>query len=349
MAVGVVVVAERVEPAHHGVEGPVDGEGPDVPFQVCDGVRGELRIGARLLQVGRRQVDARHHHARRGQPPGDAPVATGRVEDRVSRAADRAARGSPRCRRPSARRRSTPRRSRGSRRRRWPPCRTSCAIIAAGRVARMREPEDLSFDAATAVQQTGDPALFEADIHHLWTVGDKPNGGYLLALLGRAARIIASRRRQPGLGGPVLLHHLPAAARARPGHRADDAAPQRAYGRPRAGRPRPGRGRSGGRRVRARRPSRGARHPLRRHRALPRAGPRGVRAPHPEDPDRRLCRDHGRARPPARPGHAPLRRLSPAGRHAGRSCAAGHASPTAGSPTPCRCSSSPTPSRRPRS
>jgi hypothetical protein len=55
----------------------------------------------------------------------------------------------------------------------------------------MREPDDLSFDGATAVQQTGDPTLFEARVHHLWTVGDKPNGGYLLALLGRAARIIA--------------------------------------------------------------------------------------------------------------------------------------------------------------
>ncbi len=55
----------------------------------------------------------------------------------------------------------------------------------------MREREDLSFDAATAVQQTGDPAVFEAAVHHLWTVGDKPNGGYLLALLGRAARITA--------------------------------------------------------------------------------------------------------------------------------------------------------------
>jgi hypothetical protein len=52
----------------------------------------------------------------------------------------------------------------------------------------MREPEDISFDAATAVRPAGAPHLFETDIHELWTVGDKPNGGYLLALLGRAAR-----------------------------------------------------------------------------------------------------------------------------------------------------------------
>ncbi len=56
----------------------------------------------------------------------------------------------------------------------------------------MREPADLSFDAATEVRPTGDPDLFETEVHELWTVGDKPNGGYLLALLGRAA-LIAGR------------------------------------------------------------------------------------------------------------------------------------------------------------
>jgi hypothetical protein len=55
----------------------------------------------------------------------------------------------------------------------------------------MPEPDDLSFDAVTAVRETDDPSLFGADINHLWTVGDKPNGGYLLALLGRAARSTA--------------------------------------------------------------------------------------------------------------------------------------------------------------
>ena len=52
----------------------------------------------------------------------------------------------------------------------------------------MPAPEDLSFDAATQVRATDRPNEFEADVHPLWTVGDKPNGGYLLALLGRAAR-----------------------------------------------------------------------------------------------------------------------------------------------------------------
>jgi acyl-CoA thioesterase len=52
----------------------------------------------------------------------------------------------------------------------------------------MLAPEDLSFDAATQVRATRRPNEFETAVHPLWTVGDKPNGGYLLALLGRAAR-----------------------------------------------------------------------------------------------------------------------------------------------------------------
>jgi hypothetical protein len=62
----------------------------------------------------------------------------------------------------------------------------------------VREPDDLSFDAATWVVPTNDPHLFETTVHELWTVGDKPNGGYLLALLGRAA--LAASRGDGGLG-----------------------------------------------------------------------------------------------------------------------------------------------------
>jgi acyl-coenzyme A thioesterase PaaI-like protein len=64
----------------------------------------------------------------------------------------------------------------------------ACAIFAAIRVACMPALGDLSFDAATEIRATGRPFEFEVDVHPLWTVGDKPNGGYLLALLGRAAR-----------------------------------------------------------------------------------------------------------------------------------------------------------------
>jgi Thioesterase-like superfamily len=56
----------------------------------------------------------------------------------------------------------------------------------------MPGPEELSFDAATEVRPTAEPGLFDADINPLWAVGDKPNGGYVLALLGRAAREIAA-------------------------------------------------------------------------------------------------------------------------------------------------------------
>jgi hypothetical protein len=51
-------------------------------------------------------------------------------------------------------------------------------------------PDDISFDAATAVRPTADPGRFETRVHELWTVGDKPNGGYLDALMGRAARLV---------------------------------------------------------------------------------------------------------------------------------------------------------------
>jgi hypothetical protein len=45
-----------------------------------------------------------------------------------------------------------------------------------------------SFDAATAVRPSDDTGLFRADVDPGWAVGDKPNGGYLQALLGQAAR-----------------------------------------------------------------------------------------------------------------------------------------------------------------
>ena len=50
-----------------------------------------------------------------------------------------------------------------------------------------RSADDLSFDAATALRPRADGSTFDLDVHPLWTVGDKPNGGFLLALLGRAA------------------------------------------------------------------------------------------------------------------------------------------------------------------
>ena len=64
--------------------------------------------------------------------------------------------------------------------------------------------DDLSFDQATLVHpRVGDTdfgdTVFDVAIHPLWTVGDKPNGGYLLALLGRAAAECLRHDGQPAL------------------------------------------------------------------------------------------------------------------------------------------------------
>jgi hypothetical protein len=56
--------------------------------------------------------------------------------------------------------------------------------------------DDLSFDAATALRPRADRSTFDLDIHPLWTVGDKPNGGFLLALLGRAAAEVVDGDRE---------------------------------------------------------------------------------------------------------------------------------------------------------
>jgi acyl-CoA thioesterase len=56
-----------------------------------------------------------------------------------------------------------------------------------------------SFAAATRLRARADASAFDVDIDPRWTVGDKPNGGYLLALLGRAAS------ETTGRDGPARL------------------------------------------------------------------------------------------------------------------------------------------------
>ena len=46
--------------------------------------------------------------------------------------------------------------------------------------------EQVPFPRASAVRAT-DPGRFEAEVSSEWTIGGKPNGGYLLAMMGRAA------------------------------------------------------------------------------------------------------------------------------------------------------------------
>jgi hypothetical protein len=52
-----------------------------------------------------------------------------------------------------------------------------------------------AFSAATALQER-EPGRFGGDVHPGWTIGGKPNGGYLLAMLGRAAAAV-SRHPSP--------------------------------------------------------------------------------------------------------------------------------------------------------
>ncbi|HEY6427970.1 MAG TPA: thioesterase family protein [Acidimicrobiales bacterium] len=53
------------------------------------------------------------------------------------------------------------------------------------------------FDAAIAVRSSGEPSLFRTDVDPGWAVGDKPNGGYLQALLGQAARMAGRDESHP--------------------------------------------------------------------------------------------------------------------------------------------------------
>jgi hypothetical protein len=46
-----------------------------------------------------------------------------------------------------------------------------------------------TFASVTALVPSG-PGRFAAEIHPAWTIGGKPNGGYLLAMLGRAAATV---------------------------------------------------------------------------------------------------------------------------------------------------------------
>ena len=212
----------------------------------------------------------------------------------------------------------------------------------------MRVPEDLSFDAATSVRPTADPHRFEAHVHELWTVGDKPNGGYLYALLGRAARLASGAGGGPAWEvvscaitysaapdvGPATVTTTPlrrgrstsrVAVLAQGGHDLVDAVfvlgELPADPRPRYDGIGP----------------LDAPEPGRCVRIAPRI-PGGVHVGIMEVLDLRLS-----------PSTLPFTDSPPLTEEARPSCVDGPASPTAGSPTPSPCSSRSTPSRRPPS
>jgi hypothetical protein len=60
-----------------------------------------------------------------------------------------------------------------------------------------------SFAAATAVRRRSDTA-YDVDLDGGWSIGGKPNGGYLLAVLGRAAAEAADRPHPLAMSGHFL-------------------------------------------------------------------------------------------------------------------------------------------------
>ena len=174
----------------------------------------------------------------------------------------------------------------------------------------------------------------------------RPNGGYLLALLGRAARHVAggpdgtwevvsasiTYLRPPSLGPARIRTEVLRSGRT--------AAQVRC---------RAGRGRAGPRRCGAGpgRPAR--RRPALRRRPSPAGAPaRAVRPARTEPARRHPRRDPRHPRFPAGPRHGALRPGAD-GRHRWPSCGAGPVSSTAASPMRSRSSSRPTPVPRPPS
>jgi hypothetical protein len=70
--------------------------------------------------------------------------------------------------------------------------------------SNQKEPGVAAFIDATQVQADGDGG-FAAELDPLWTVGGKPNGGYLLAILARAAIETAGAHPDPLSSSAVYL------------------------------------------------------------------------------------------------------------------------------------------------
>jgi len=59
-------------------------------------------------------------------------------------------------------------------------------------------------DAASAIQSGGPTGEFDADVHPGWAIGGKPNGGYLLAILARAACSVLDTTHPLAISGHFL-------------------------------------------------------------------------------------------------------------------------------------------------
>src|SRR5450631_2947959 len=84
-AVGVVVVAERGEPAHHGVERARRREPAQVTHEVVRWYTGANRIGLGQCEEPLGEVEPRDHHAGGGQTPGKTAVPARGIEDAGTR------------------------------------------------------------------------------------------------------------------------------------------------------------------------------------------------------------------------------------------------------------------------
>jgi acyl-CoA thioesterase len=60
------------------------------------------------------------------------------------------------------------------------------------------------FDDVTAIRRRGDSTTYDADLHPGWTIGDKPNGGDLLAVVARAACDIVDTTHPLAVSGHYL-------------------------------------------------------------------------------------------------------------------------------------------------
>lgn len=60
----------------------------------------------------------------------------------------------------------------------------------------MEAPDPGSFEFATSVRSLGDGTL-TADLRHEWSIGNHPHGGFLLALLARAATVVLGEHGDP--------------------------------------------------------------------------------------------------------------------------------------------------------